>query len=100
MRKAHQVSEIENQIELTRSFTINPEYEVGPDNQVESTRNLTLTPESQASPIPPRRCIGPNPPRPSKIHVLQGRPTKSIDVQQTSQVVKPKTKVPSKLDMA
>ena len=46
-------SETENQIKLTRSFTINPEYEVGPDNQVESTKDITLTPESQAPPIPP-----------------------------------------------
>ena len=37
-------SETENQIELTRSSAINPDYEVGPDNQVESTRDLTLTP--------------------------------------------------------
>ena len=93
-------SETENQIELTRSSTINPEYEVGPDNQVESTRNLTLTPESQAPPIPPRKSIGPSPPRPSKIPVLQERSQKPSDVQQTSQVVKPKMKVPSKLDMA
>ena len=48
-------SETENQIELTRSSAINPDYEVGPDNQVESSRNLTLTPESQAPPIPPRK---------------------------------------------
>ena len=93
-------SETENQIELTKSSTINPDYEVGPDNQVESTRNLTLTPESQAPPIPPRRSIGPNPPRPSKIPVLQERSQKPSDVQQTSQVVKPKTEVPTKLDMA
>ena len=93
-------SETENQIELTRSFTISPEYEVGPDNQFESTRNLTLTPESQAPPTPPRRSIGPSPPRSSKIPVLQERSQKAIDVQQTSQVVKAKTKVPSKLDMA
>ena len=93
-------SETENQIELTRSSRITPDYEVGPDNQVGSTRNLTLTPESQAPPIPPRRSIGPSPPRPSKIPVLQKRSQKPSDVQQTSQVVKPKTKVPSKLDMA
>ena len=37
--------ETENQIELTRSSTINTEYEVGPDNQVEGTRKLILTPE-------------------------------------------------------
>ena len=92
-------SETENQIELTRSSTINPEYEVGPDSQVESTRNLTLTPESQTPTIPPRRSIGPSPPRASKIPVLQERSRKPSDVQQTSQVVKPKTKVPSKLDM-
>ena len=93
-------SETVNQIEFTKSSTINPDYEVGPDNQVESTRNLTLTPESQAPPIPPRRSIGPSPPRPLKILVLQERSQKPSDVQQTSQVVKPKTKVPSKLDMA
>ena len=93
-------SEIENQIELTRSSTINPDYEVGPDSQVESTRNLTLTPESQAPPIPPRRSIGPSPPRLSRIPVLQERSPKPSDVQQTSQVVKPKTKIPTKLDMA
>ena len=57
-------SETEDQIELTRSFTMNPEYEVGPDIQIESTKNLTLTPESQAPPISPRRSIGPSPPRP------------------------------------
>ena len=44
--------------------------------------------------------IGPSPPRPSRIPVLQERSQKPSDVQQTSQVVKPKTKVPSKLDMA
>ena len=93
-------SETENQIELTRSSTINPDDEVGPDNQVESTRNLTLTPDSQAPPIPPRKTLGPSPQRPSKISVLQERSQKSSDVQQTSQVVKPKTKVPSQLDMA
>ena len=93
-------SETENQIELTRSSSINPEYEVGPDSQVESTRNSTLTPESRAPPIPPRKSIGPSTPRPSKIPVLQERSQKPSDVQQTSQVVKPKTKVPSKLDMA
>ena len=93
-------SETENEIELTRSSTINPDYEAGPDSQVESTRNLTLTPESQAPPIPPRRSIGPSLPRPSKIPVLQERSQKPSDLQQTSQVVKPKTKVPSKLDMA
>ena len=92
--------EIENQIELRRSFTIGPEHEVGPDNQVESARNLTLTPESQAPPIPPRMSIGPNPPRPSKIPIPQERSQKASDGQQTSQVVKPKTKIPSKLDMA
>ena len=92
--------ETENQIELTRSSTINPDYEVGPDSQVESTRNLTLTPKSQAPPIPPRRSIGPSPPRPSKIPVLQERSQKPSDVRETSQVVKPKTKVPSKLNMA
>ena len=57
-------SETENQIELTRSSAINPDYEVGPDKQVESTRNLILTPEKQAPPIPPRKFIGPSPPRP------------------------------------
>ena len=93
-------NETENQIELTRSSTISPDYEVGPDNQVESTRNLTLTPEIQAPAIPPRRSMGPSPPRPSKIPVLQERSQKPSDVQQTSQVGKPKTKVPSKLDMA
>ena len=93
-------TETENQIELTRSSTINPDCEVGPESQVESTRNLTLTPESQAPPIPPRMSIGPSPPRPSKIPVLQERSQKPSDVQQTSQVVTPKTKVPSKLDMA
>ena len=93
-------SETENQIELTRSFTINPDYEVGPDSQVESTRNLTLTPESQAPPIPLSRSIGPSPPRPSKIPVLQERSQKPSNFQQTSQVVKPKTNVPSKLDIA
>ena len=93
-------SETENQIELTMSSTINPEYEVGPDDQVESSRNLNLTPESQAPPITPRRSIGPNRPRPSKIPVLQERSQKASDVQQTSQEVKPKLKVPSKLDMA
>ena len=35
----------ENQIELTRSSAINPDYGVGPDSQVESTWNLTLTPK-------------------------------------------------------
>ena len=64
-------SETENQIELTRSFTINPKYEVGPDDQIDSTRNLTLTPESQAPPVPLRRSIGPSPPRPAKIRVVQ-----------------------------
>ena len=73
-------SEIENQNELTRSFTINGEYEVGPDNQNESTRNVTLTPESQAPPIPPRRTIGPSPPGPSKIPALQERSQKASDV--------------------
>ena len=58
------------------------------------------TPESQAPPAPPRSSLGPSPPRPSKIPVLQERSQKASDVQQTSQVVKPKTKVPSKLDMA
>ena len=92
--------ETENQIELTRSFRTDPEYEVGPDNQVESTRNLTLTPENQAPPIPPRRSIGPSPPRHSKIPVLHERSQKASDVQQTSQVVTTKTKVPSKLNIA
>ena len=93
-------SETENQIELTRSVTINPECEVGPDNKVDSTRNSSLTLESQAPPIPLRRPIGPSPPRPSKIPVLQERSQKASDVQQRSQVVVPKTKVPNKLDMA
>ena len=93
-------SETENQNELTRSSTINPDYEVGPDSQVESTRILTLTPESQDPPRPPRRSIGPSLPRPSKSPVLQERSQKPSDFQQTSQVVTPKTKVPSKLDMA
>ena len=57
-----------------------------------------LFPEAQAPPIPLRGSIVPSPPRPSKIPVLQRLLKKSIDVQ-TSQVVKPKTKVPSKLDM-
>ena len=93
-------SETENQIELTRRSTINPDYEVGPDNQVESTKNLTSALESQAPPIPPKRSIGPSPPKLSKIHVLQERSQKASDVQQTSHIVKPKTKIPSKLDMA
>ena len=92
-------SETENQIEITRSFTINPEYEVEPDNQVESTRKLTLTPESQTPPIPLRRSIGPSPLRPPKGPVLQERSQRTSDVQQTSQVVTRKTKVPGKLDM-
>ena len=76
--------ETENQIELTWSFTINPEYEVGPDKKVESTRNLTLAPKSQEPLVPPRRSIGPSPPRPSKLPVLQERSQKASDVQQAS----------------
>ena len=93
-------SETENQIELTRRSTINPDYDVGPVNQVESTRNLTSAPESQTPPIPAKRSFRPSPPRLSKIPVLQERSQKAKDVQQTSQTVKPKTKIPSKLDMA
>ena len=92
-------NETENQTELTRSFTLCPDYEVGPDNHVESTRNWTLTPESQAPPIPPKESIIPSPPRPSKIPVLQEWSQKASDVQQTSQVFKPKTEVQSKLVM-
>ena len=93
-------TETGNQIELTRSFTINPEYDVGPDNQGLNTRNPTSIPEIQAPPIPPRKSIAPSPPRPSKIPVLQERSQKASDVQPTSQVVKPKMKVPSELDRA
>ena len=92
--------ETENQVEFRTSVTINPEADFELDNQVESTRNITLVPEAQAPPIPLRRSIVLSPPRSSKILVPQGWPKKSIDVQQTSQVVKPKTKVPSKFDMA
>ena len=56
--------------------------------------------EIQAPPVPLRRAIGPSPPRPSKIPVLQERSQKTSDVQKTWQVVKLKTKVPRKLDMA
>ena len=95
-------SDTENQIGLTRRFTINPENEIGLDNQVESTKNLTLTSESQAPPIPPRKFIGPSLPKPSENLVLQERSQKASKVQQTTQIVKPKTKtkIPSKWDMA
>ena len=43
------ISETENQIEVTRSVTINLEHEVGADNQVASTKNFTLAPEIQES---------------------------------------------------
>ena len=93
-------SETKNQIELSRSVNINPEYEEEPDNQVKSTGNLTLTPGSQALFFPPRRPIGPNLPKAFKITLLQDRSHRATDVQRTSQVAKPKTKVPSILDMA
>ena len=91
--------ETHNQIELTRSVNINPEYEVGRYNQVERTGNLTLGSENQAPFIPLTRSFGPSPPRPTKVPVLQERCKKASDGQQTSQVVKSKMKVPSKLDM-
>ena len=47
-------SDSANQTVPTRSVTINPGFEVGPDNQVESTTNFTLAPEIQAPPIPSR----------------------------------------------
>ena len=69
-------------------------------NQIESSRRITFSPKGQAPPIPTKSPTGPGPPRPSRIPVLQEWSQKTSDVQQTSQVFKPKTKVASKLDMA
>ena len=77
--------------ETSGSITFNPQAQVQPVDQVQTTRNLTLNPEIQAPPILPRSLVGPSPPRPSKIPVLQERSQKASDVPQTSQVVKPKT---------
>ena len=91
--------ETQNQAELFRIATDNPEFDSVIVNQVGSTRNYTLTPEPRAPPIPPKRSIGPTPPRPSKIPVPQERPQKSSNVLPTSHVVKPKPKTPSRLKL-
>ena len=63
-------------------------------------KNITFNPKFQVLPISLRASVGPNPPRPSRNPVLQERPYQASDVQQTSQTVKGKTKLPSKLNMA
>ena len=90
-------SETRNQIQLTRSVTMNPELDVSPENQVESTKNFILTPEIQASFFPARSSVGPFSPRPSRFFVLQEQPQKASAVQPTSQVVNSKIKPPIKL---
>ena len=70
------------------------------EDQVERSRRVTLSPEVQASTFPPKRPTDPSPPRPSRTLVISEMSQKASDVQQTSKIVKPKTKLPSKLDMA
>ena len=90
VRKVHRGA-TENPVEFSRDVTSNPQADLEPDNQVESTRNVTLVSEAQAPPVRLGRSLVPSPRRPSKDLFLQGRPEKSIDVQQTSQVVKSRT---------
>ena len=70
------------------------------ENQVESSRRITISPDVRAPHFPPKIPACANPPRLSRTLVLQEWSQKTTDDQQTSQVVKPKTKVPSKLDKA
>ena len=98
MSKAHQVVRLRIKLNLQGVLLLTQNMKLGKIINLKALE--TFDPESQARPVHPRRSIGPSPPRPSKIPVLQERSQEAIDAQQTSQVVKPKRKVLSKLDMA
>ena len=89
--------EAQNHVESTRIATIVPEVS---SNEPPVLRNITFNPQNQVLPISPRTSVGPSPPRPSRIPVLQGRPCQANDVQQTSQTVKGERKILGKLDKA
>ena len=87
--------EDEDQVETTGSANMFPE--VSPRVTLPLLR---FNPEVQVQPISPRTFSGPSPQRTFRVPNLQKRPLLANDVQLTSQTVKGKTKVPSKLDMA
>ena len=89
----------ENQIQVETTNSVNIVPEVSP-RKPSAPRNIRFNPEVQVQPISPRTSSGPSPPRPSRIPVPKERPHLASDVQQTSQTVQGKTKIPSKLDMA
>ena len=89
--------EDQNHVESATSATIVPEVS---SKEPLALKNLTFTPETHVFPINPKTSLGPSPPRPSRIPVLQEPPDQAIDVKQMSYTAKGKTKVQSKLDKA
>ena len=89
----------ENQIQIESTNSVNKVPEVSP-RKPSAPRNIRFNPEVQVQPISPRTSSGPSPPRPSRIPVPKDRPHLASEVQQTSQTVQAKIKIPSKLDMA
>ena len=85
------------QIESTNIVSIVPEVS---SRKPSAPRNIQINPEVQVQAISPRTSSGPSPPRSSRIPVSKERPHLASDVQQTSQTVQGKTRVPSRLDMA
>ena len=88
--------ESQNHVRSTSSAAIGPEVS---SKEPSASINLTFNADVQFLPISPRTSVGPSLPIPSRIPVPQERPYHTSDVQQTSQTLKGKTKVPSKLDM-
>ena len=96
IEKNDEVVEEKNKLEVDGENTSSCESE----NQIEISRRITVSPKVQAPPIFSKKPDGSSPPRLSRNLVLQERSQKASVVQQTPQIVKPKTKVPSNLDMA
>ena len=70
------------------------------ETQVLARRSVTINQEAQVRPISPRSLPGPSQSKSIRTPVPQERVQRASDVEQASQTVKPKTKTPSKLNMA
>ena len=86
-----------NHVESTRGATIVPEVS---SREPPALRNRIFNPGNQFFPISPSLSVRPSTPRAARIRGLQKQPFESSDIQQTSQTVEGKTKVPSEIDLA